>query len=115
MNNTKYKACIIACSECATACVSCNIASLNEADVKMLSRCIRLTQACADICLEAVKSMAGNSEFSKQICKLCAEICTACAIECQKHAHMQHCKECEEACRACAETCSSMTNAYLYA
>jgi hypothetical protein len=36
--------------------------------------------------------MSSESEYSKQVCKLCADICDACAEECEKHAgHMEHC------------------------
>ncbi|MEN0081186.1 MAG: four-helix bundle copper-binding protein [Flavobacterium lindanitolerans] len=38
--------------------------------------------------------------------KLCAKICTACAVECEKFAHHAHCRECAEACRKCAAACS---------
>lgn len=75
----------------------------------MLARCIKLDRDCAAICLLAVEAMAGGSEFAKQICTLCAEICNACAAECEKHSHMEHCKKCAEACRKCAMECSSMS------
>src|SRR5215217_3034471 len=36
--------------------------------------------------------MSSESEYSKQVCKLCADVCDACAQECEKHAsHMEHC------------------------
>lgn len=115
LNNNKYKDCIIACTDCATACANCTIGCLNDKEVKMLSSCIMLTQACADMCLGTVKAMSGRSEFARQICKLCAEICSSCANECQKYGYLAYCNECEKACRMCSESCINMTNVYLYA
>ena len=75
----------------------------------MLTRCIRLDHDCAAICLLAMEAMAGGSEFAKQICKLCAEICNTCAVECEKHSHIEHCKKCAEVCRKFAVECSNMS------
>lgn len=69
-------------------------------------RCIQLDRECAAICSFAVQSMASNSPFAKKICALCAEVCTACAIECEKHAHMAHCRDCAKAARRCAAECA---------
>ncbi|MBB1193776.1 MAG: four-helix bundle copper-binding protein [Flavobacterium sp.] len=109
MSHQKFKDCIDACSECAVECSHCESECLNEQDVKMLARCIKLDHDCAAICLFAMQAMASGSEFTEKICKLCAEICTACAEECEKHAHMEHCKNCAESCRKCAVECSNMS------
>jgi Domain of Unknown Function (DUF326) len=99
-----------ACFACLVACNYCASEDLKEQDVKMLARCIRLDHDCAAICSLAINAMASGSEFTKQICKLCAEICTACALECEKHAHhMEHCKVCAESCRKCATECLGMS------
>lgn len=93
--------CAAECNHCATAC-------LDEQDVKMLARCIKLDIDCADICSLTASLIARSSEHGEHLLKECAEICNACADECEKHNHMEHCKRCAEACRACAEECSSM-------
>jgi hypothetical protein len=108
MSHLKFQSCITACYECAVACTHCESACLDEQDVKMCVTCIKLDHDCAAICFLAVEAMASGSQFAKQICKLCAEICTACANECEKHAHLEHCKACAVACRKCAEECSKM-------
>ena len=93
--------CAAECSHCATAC-------LKEQDVKMLERCIRLDLDCAEICESATGFVARGSEHAEHILRVCAEICNACAEECEKHGHhMDHCKRCAEACRACAEACEA--------
>jgi Domain of Unknown Function (DUF326) len=104
----KYQHCIDACADSIVACKNCANEDLNEQDIEMLARCIRLNLDCAAVCILAMQAMASESEFVKQICKLCAEICNTCADECEKHTHMEHCQKCAEACRRCAEECSKM-------
>lgn len=91
--------CVIECNHCATAC-------LDEQDVKMLTKCIKLEIDCAEICNLTISYLSRGSEHADQIIKVCAEICEACAAECEKHKHMEHCKRCAEVCRECAEACS---------
>jgi Domain of Unknown Function (DUF326) len=66
---------------CATSC-------LREQDVKMLERCIQLDRECASICYTASQIMSMDSEHTKQICVVCADICDACEQECEKHKQM---------------------------
>ena len=53
-----------------------------------------------------------DSAYAKDICQLCAEMCNACANECDKHAAMgmEHCKECAAACRQCANEAMKVYN-----
>lgn len=107
-NREKYQACITACFDCLVECKNCTNECLNEQDVKAMARCIRLNQDCAAVCILAMEAMASNSEFVKPISSLCADICYACAIECERHTKMKHCTKCAEACRKCAIECSRM-------
>ena len=90
---------------CAGHCDYCATACLNERDVQMLSRCIRLDLDCAGICRLTASFAARGSEHTNHLLKECAEICEACAEECEKHSHMDHCRACAEACRQCADAC----------
>ncbi len=92
--------CAAECSHCATAC-------LEEEDVKMLVRCIKLDIDCSEICTLALSFVARGSEHAQHILHECADICDACADECDKHSHMEHCQRCAEICRQCAELCHS--------
>ena len=94
-----------ALNNCAATCNHCATACLDEQDVKMLARCIKLDFDCADICLLTASFVARDSEHANHLLKECAEICEACAEECEKHTHMEHCRKCAEACRHCAEAC----------
>lgn len=107
MSHEKYQSCIDACNDCATICNHCAIECLNEGEVHHLTKCIQLDLACAAICRASAELMSLGSDYSKKMCTLCAEICEACAVECDKH-EMDHCIDCAEACRECAEICRKM-------
>ncbi|HRO68820.1 MAG TPA: four-helix bundle copper-binding protein [Chitinophagaceae bacterium] len=51
-----------------------------------------------------------QSTHANAACQLCADICIACAEECEKHEH-EHCLRCAAICRQCAEVCMSMAAA----
>ena len=74
----------------------------------MMARCIQLDMECAAICYAAAQLMSMGSSKAKDICRICAQICTECGNECQKH-KTEHCQECAEACHHCAEECRSMS------
>ncbi|MBA3707114.1 MAG: four-helix bundle copper-binding protein [Bacteroidetes bacterium] len=107
MNYEKNQTIIKLLSECVNECSYCASACLEEQDVKMLARCIKLNIDCAEICNLAASYLSRESENIDRIINQCAEICEICAKECEKHKHMEHCKRCAEKCRACAEACSA--------
>ncbi|MCM3669818.1 four-helix bundle copper-binding protein [Mesobacillus maritimus] len=53
--------------------------------------------------------MSRNSAFANQHCKLCADICEACAAECEMFKDA-HCQECAKICRECADACRKMAS-----
>lgn len=104
MNN--FEEIIHTLNECVIACETCAAACLEEENVKKMSNCIKLDRDCADICSLGVQLLARNSGLSESYIGLCADICSKCAEECEKHEH-DHCRICAEACRKCEETCKS--------
>lgn len=92
-------------NECARICNFCAIACMNEKDVQMLARCMRLDMDCAEICSTAAVFTERNSHNAHAVLSLCAVICDQCAEECKKHNHMDHCVLCAEVCKRCAEAC----------
>ncbi len=109
MAHEQNKQLMDALSNCAAECNHCATACLDEQDVKMLARCIKLDIDCGEICMLTASYVARGSEHAQHLLDECAEICNACAEECEKHAQMgmEHCKRCAEACRNCAEACQS--------
>lgn len=109
MSHGNHRQLIMALNDCATECNHCATACLDEQDVKMLSRCIKLDLDCAAICSLTATLLGRGSEHGHHLLKECIEVCNACAEECEKHASMgmEHCRTCAEACRACAQACQS--------
>jgi hypothetical protein len=99
--------CLEACIRCAQACENCADRCLSEPHVGHMVECIRLDRDCAEICWLAAGFMSRHSHFANDLCRVCAEICEACAAECKKH-ETDHCQRCAEACRTCAEECHRM-------
>ncbi len=108
MSHEKHQKAIQLLNDCAAECNHCTTACLDEQDVQMLSKCIKLDTDCAQICSLTASLLARGSEHGEHLMKECADVCNACADECEKHVDMEHCKKCAEACRACAEECSAM-------
>ncbi len=102
-----YQACIEACDACALACETCAAACLREADPKPMARCIAFDMDCADLCRLASTLMARGSEYARDVCRICASVCEACADECARH-DTDHCQRCAEACRRCAHECKGV-------
>lgn len=111
MSHERFQSSIDACVACAVECEHCVSECLNENDSKMLIHCINLNRECASICRSAAELMAIGGQHSRRLWEVCAEICDACAVECEKH-RMDHCELCAAQCRVCAEACRKMTMQY---
>lgn len=103
----EYASCIDSCSRCAQACEECFNACLQAPDVQARTSMLKLLNDCAESCFQAVAFMARDSTFAKQHCQMCAAICDACALECEKFKDA-HCQDCAKICRECAESCRQM-------
>lgn len=90
--------CINHCNYCADAC-------LDEDNVKMMVKCIRMDRICAEVCRTLNQILATNYKDVEDLVRYCQKICNECADECEQH-QMQHCKDCAIACRKCAEECA---------
>jgi hypothetical protein len=103
----KYTDSMEALMNCAAACENCVSVCIN--DGKPLS-CCHICLDCADICMTLFRLEAHNSTFLKAMYKICADICDACANECEKHAdYHPHCKASMYASRDCAEMCRALS------
>ena len=102
--------------DCAQTCTTCADACLAEDDVVDLRECIRICLDCADVCTgmgRIVSRRAGSDAPAlKLLLESCAEICRACAEECDRHAaHHVHCRLCAEVCRRCEQACATAAGA----
>lgn len=105
-----YQSCIDTCNNCASACNHCAASCTREEDVEMMAKCIRLDMECAALCTATATLMSLGSDKSKELCRICADLCIECAEECEKH-HHDHCLQCAAACRECASQCQIMSAA----
>lgn len=107
-NNNSMKACIEKCWECRTECqdVLFNYclqeggAHADMAHVKVMTDCTQICQISADF-------MVRNSELHSIACAACAEICDACATNCET-LNGEEMTYCAKLCRECAQSCRSM-------
>ncbi|PWJ57088.1 hypothetical protein CLV98_1087 [Dyadobacter jejuensis] len=108
--NQDFQKVIDACAECAVTCTQCATACLQEENVAKLVPCIRLDMACAALCRSVVELLSLGSTFSAHLCRICVDVCLACATECEKNGEMGI-RECAEACRRCALVCEEVATA----
>ena len=97
----KVKAGLDVVSECAQTCEACALRCMN--DSSMLD-CARTCLDCAVVCQALVTLLARESRFYRAFCRLCADICEACANECAKF-DVDHCRVCAETRRRCTTEC----------
>ena len=69
---------------------------------------IRMMMDCADICRVASDYMVRGSQFTSAIAALCADICEACAADCERFHDDAQMVACAQACRRCAQSCRQM-------
>ena len=86
-----YQSCIEACLKCAAICNHCASSCTEEEDVKMMARCIQLDMECAAICYASAQLMSLGSDKAKEICRICADICEACAAESHERNYRSEC------------------------
>lgn len=108
--NSVLQECIDNCSETARMCLQLIPHCLDVGGDHASAEHINILQVCSIICESNAKLMTLNSEFHHDLCRLCAEVCTACAIDCEmlsKEDTMMI--ECAEICRKSAESCERMS------
>jgi hypothetical protein len=111
LRNEKYQNCIDACNNCVESCEYCiTSCCLAMDDIKPMIRCTQLCRDCADICSLTSQQLSRDSEFVKKLYATCADICDACAAECEKFRNMKPCQKCAQACRRCADECRKIAS-----
>jgi hypothetical protein len=64
---------------------------------------------CSEICQTSANFMLRSSDRHPLTCGVCAEICRACADDCERLAgDDQMMRQCADECRRCAESCERM-------
>jgi len=98
--------CIEACLACHKVCLGLAMTHcLDESGEHTAPQHFRLMMDCAVICATAADFIMHKSQFHRQMCGLCAEVCQACAMDCQ---HLSGMDECVNVCRTCSQACRGM-------
>lgn len=100
--------------ECIDNCLRCH-----SVCIEVAGHCLRMGGAhagvehqrtlsdCAKACLTSAHFMLHRSKFHREYCRLCADVCNACAASCEQLSQgdqlmnqcVQTCRECEASCR----------------
>ncbi len=107
--NATVERCIDECLQCMRWCEMCVEECLTTDPAKM-AECIRLCHECPSPCGSCVTLLAGQSRYAHQQCGVCADICNACAAECENFSDLDTMRKCAEACRRCARTCGEIAS-----
>ncbi len=68
---------------------------------------LKLLADCASICKTSHDFLSRGSQFHPEVCKVCADVCNACAKSCEE-ANDPKLKDCMDECKKCAESCHKM-------
>jgi hypothetical protein len=110
-HNQQMQECLENCKECHAICIQTTQHCLEMGGKHAQVAHIRLLLDCAQICQTSADFMLRESSHHPSTCGICAEICLACAKDCegigQDDSMM---KKCAEICRRCAESCRQMSH-----
>jgi len=109
MDKDVVSECISQLCSCRNVCIVCADACLASPDVKDMTRCVRSSLDCGDICgITAevlLRQIEPNWKLSRKLLEACIATCRICGEECQKHAdEHEYCRVCAKACRITEDT-----------
>ncbi|MBX2989384.1 MAG: four-helix bundle copper-binding protein [Bdellovibrionaceae bacterium] len=103
--------CIRNCLACHQICEQLMFHSLEKKGEHADADHIRLLHDCAEICAITANFLMRDSTFHHRACEVCAEICRACAEDCEDFEEEDEALEtCAAACRTCAQSCERMSS-----
>ena len=107
----EMQACVDNCEKCHDVCLETIFHCLEMGGKHADAGHIRLLMDCSQICETNEDFMVRASEYSPQVCGVCADICDACAKSCESLADgADFMQRCADICRKCAESCRRMAS-----
>lgn len=97
--------CQAACLHCHEVCRKTAFDMSPAAAKEMNLDDIRMLFECAELCQLSANWQLSGSQYCRQICAVCAQVCRECESRCVGKIDME---ECEYVCRRCAESCEAM-------
>ncbi|WP_426960355.1 four-helix bundle copper-binding protein [Muricoccus radiodurans] len=109
MHHADMEACIQACLDCHRTCLATIAHCLAQGGHHTEKAHIVLMMDCAQLCATDADFMIRGSAHHARLCGVCAEVCEACAADCEKHGEGDAAMQaCVVACRRCAAECRKM-------
>lgn len=109
MDNKLIEKCVDDCLSCYRECSTCLTHCISLGGDHVESKHLNLMMECAEVCRTSVELMLRQSQFSMEMCELCAKVCDACAESCSSiDADDSMMEKCAQVCRQCAESCREM-------
>ena len=102
--------CIDECLDCYKICILTTEYCLSKGGKHAKPKHILLLKDCTEICRAAAGFMLRNSEFSKEICRVCRDICNACAESCAEFTDDVQMQACADVCKRCALACEAFAS-----
>ena len=110
--SSEMRQCISNCLSCHALCLETAAHCLTMGGEHAAPKHQRLLHDCAQICQTSADFMLRTSHYHGLTCGVCAEVCQACAQECERLvAGDDVMRQCADACRQCAESCGRMVHA----
>lgn len=106
--NEEMQACIQNCLQSSLVCNQMIQHCLQRGGEHADPDHLKLLQDCAEICTVSAHFMARESEYHRLSCGLCAEVCEACAKDCDSFDNDEMMASCASVCRHCAASCEKM-------
>ena len=95
------------CSSCQSMCEKSSQYVKKLAGKAATPERLKLFADCISICKTSHDFLKRGSQFHPEVCKVCADVCNACAKSCQE-LNDPKLKECIEECKKCADSCQKM-------
>lgn len=100
------RSCILSCQNCSTTCSSLLVDYCMKTGGRHAApKHVRIMLDCAEVCTTISNFMARSSTFHSAMCRLCADVCDACARSCDGLDGMA---ECIATCCACSKSCRAI-------
>ena len=107
--SAEMQQCIDECTRCHAICVTTASHCLELGGKHADPAHVGLLLDCAQICQTSADFMLRGSDRHQLTCRICADICHACAEGCERMAGGdQMLRQCAEVCRRCEQSCERM-------
>lgn len=97
------------CLECSVTCLETLQYCAKIGDSHRDPAHLQLLRDCAELCVTTANFLATDSYYRTELAMICAEICDACAIDCEQFENDEQMRLCAEICQTCAVTCRRVT------